>query len=103
MTVGVSFGEARQAAFEWAGARERTLPGGGAGGAFPPQLRSPPVAPGAHANVVLSLTVPDGSTYTFGRDVNLLWKVGHRPPQKKTCRERYIGIRRGTTQGLPPF
>ena len=26
--------------------------------------------------VVLSLTVADGSTYTFGRDVNLLWKHG---------------------------
>ena len=32
--------------------------------------------PGKHKNVVLSLTLPDSSTYTFGRDVNLLWKHG---------------------------
>ena len=25
---------------------------------------------------MLSLTLPDSSTYTFGRDVNLLWKHG---------------------------
>ena len=68
MTVGVSFGEARQAAFEWAGAREKH--------AFPEQLASPAVGHGSHKNVVVSLTVPDSSTYTFGRDVNLLWKHG---------------------------
>lgn len=68
MTVGVSFGEARQAAFEWAGAREKHN--------FPEHLWSPAVNPGKHKNVVLSLTLPDSSTYTFGRDVNLLWKHG---------------------------
>ena len=72
MTVGVSFGEARQAAFEWAGTRARCS----GGGAFPARLLSPPVHPGSHSNVVLSLTLPDASTYTFGRDVNLLWKHG---------------------------
>ena len=70
MTVGVSFGEARQAAFEWAGAREKE------GDRFPSHLLSPAVNPGSHSNVVLSLTLPDASTYTFGRDVNLLWKHG---------------------------
>merc|ERR1712147_614314 len=70
MTVGVSFGEARQAAFEWAGARERWDE------RLPERLRSPAVQPGSHSNVVLSLTVPDSSTCTFGRDVNLLWKHG---------------------------
>ena len=33
--------------------------------------------------MVLSLTLPDSSTYTFGRDVNLLWKHGilaEKPP-----------------------
>merc|ERR1719162_835169 len=70
MTVGVSFGEARQAAFEWAGARAKKLD------SFPEHLASPAVAPGRHKNVVLSLTLPDSSTYTFGRDVNLLWKHG---------------------------
>lgn len=80
MTVGVSFGEARQAAFEWAGAREKK------GEHFPDHLRSPAVHSGSHKNVVLSLTVPDGSTYTFGRDVNLLWKHGilaEKPPSGK--------------------
>eukprot|EP01050_Picozoa_sp_SAG11_P002359 SAG11_NODE_117_length_15962_cov_71.527925_12_plen_161_part_00 len=72
MTVGVSFGEARQAAFEWAGTRERCS----GGGTFPEHLLSPPVHPGSHKNVVLGLTLPDSSTYTFGRDVNLLWKHG---------------------------
>ena len=67
MTVGVSFGEARQAAFEWAGAREKRED------QFPPHLHSPAVNHGSHKNIVLSLTVADGSTYTFGRDVNLLW------------------------------
>ena len=43
---------------------------------LPERLRSPAVQPGSHGNVVLSLTVPDPSTYTFGRDVNLLWKHG---------------------------
>ncbi len=70
MTVGVSFGEARQAAFEWAGAREKEE------SEFPKHLQSPPVNHGSHNNVVLSLTLPDSSTYTFGRDVNLLWKHG---------------------------
>jgi hypothetical protein len=70
MTVGVSFGEARQAAFEWAGARAKKH------GSLPEHLTSPAVAPGRHKNVVLSLTLPDSSTYTFGRDVNLLWKHG---------------------------
>ena len=72
MTVGVSFGEARQAGFEWAGTRERCSGGGG----FPEHLLSPPVQQGSHKNIVLSLTLPDSSTYTFGRDVNLLWKHG---------------------------
>ena len=44
--------------------------------ALPEHLESPAVHPGSHKNVVLSLTVPDSSTYTFGRDVNLLWKHG---------------------------
>ena len=70
MTVGVSFGEARQAAFEWAGAREKKYD------SFPEHLWSPAVHAGKHSNVVLSLTLPDSSTYTFGRDVNLLWKHG---------------------------
>jgi hypothetical protein len=70
MTVGVSFGESRQAAFEWAGGREKKK------NDFPKHLLSPPVNTGHHSNVVLSLTVSDGSTYTFGRDVNLLWKHG---------------------------
>ena len=76
MTVGVSFGESRQAAFEWAGGREKKND-------FPMHLLSPPVNAGHHSNVVLSLTVSDGSTYTFGRDVNLLWKHGilaEKPP-----------------------
>ena len=60
----------RQAAFEWAGAREKE------GDRFPSHLLSPAVNPGSHSNVVLSLTLPDASTYTFGRDVNLLWKHG---------------------------
>ena len=80
MTVGVSFGEARQAAFEWAGAREKRCDH------FPDHLRSPAVHHGSHNNVVLSLTVPDSSTYTFGRDVNLLWKHGilaEKPPTGK--------------------
>ena len=80
MTVGVSFGEARQAAFEWAGAREKDY------NTFPEHLRSPAVNPGSHKNVVLSLTLPDSSTYTFGRDVNLLWKHGilaEKPPSGK--------------------
>jgi len=80
MTVGVSFGEARQAAFEWAGAREKKC------NSFPEHLRSPAVNPGSHKNVVLSLTLPDSSTYTFGRDVNLLWKHGilaEKPPSGK--------------------
>ena len=72
MTVGVSFGETRQAAFEWAGTRERCS----GGGSFPEHLLSPAVNPGSHKNIVLSLPLPDGSTYTFGRDVNLLWKHG---------------------------
>ena len=72
MTVGVSFGEARQAGFEWAGSRDRTS----GGGSFPTHLLSPPVEHGSHKNIVLSLTLPDASTYTFGRDVNLLWKHG---------------------------
>lgn len=70
MTVGVSFGEPRQAAFEWAGAREKDADW------FPSHLLSPAVNRGSHKNVVLSLTLPDSSTYTFGRDVNLLWKHG---------------------------
>jgi hypothetical protein len=61
MTVGVSFGEARQAAFEWAGARGRE------GYEVPEHLHSPAVSGGSHKNIMLSLTVPDGSTYTFGR------------------------------------
>ena len=60
MTVGVSFGEARQAAFEWAGAREKNHQ------SFPKHLWSPPVNDGSHSNIVLSLTLPDSSTYTFG-------------------------------------
>jgi hypothetical protein len=79
MTVGVSFGEARQAAFEWAGAREKDY-------TFPEHLRSPVVNAGSHKNIVLSLTLPDSSTYTFGRDVNLLWKHGilaEKPPSGK--------------------
>ena len=68
MTVGVSFGEARQAAFEWAGAHGRE--------SLPEHLSSPAASHGSHRNVVLSLTVPDASTYTFGRDVNLLWRHG---------------------------
>ena len=77
MTVGVSFGEARQAAFEWAGARGRE------GCDVPDHLQSPAASTGSHKNVVLSLTVPDSSTYTFGRDVNLLWRHGiiaEKPP-----------------------
>jgi len=70
MTVGVSFGEARQAAFEWAGVVEKDY------NSFPKNLWSPPVNAGSHKNIVLSLTLPDSSTYTFGRDVNLLWKHG---------------------------
>eukprot|EP01051_Picozoa_sp_SAG22_P014732 SAG22_NODE_1830_length_3484_cov_1.448744_2_plen_596_part_00 len=79
MTVGVSFGESRQAGFEWAASRGRCS----GGGSFPGHLLSPPVQPGSHSNVVLSLTLPDSSTYTFGRDVNLLWKHGilaEKPP-----------------------
>lgn len=73
MTVGVSFGEARQAGFEWAGTRERC----DGGGSFPPHLLSPPVEPGREdKNIVLSVTLADSSTYIFGRDVNLLWKHG---------------------------
>ena len=73
MTVGVSFGEARQAGFEWAGSRERCS----GGGSFPEHLLSPPVNGGrGDKNIVLSLTLPDSSTYIFGRDVNLQWKHG---------------------------
>jgi hypothetical protein len=74
MTVGVSFGEARQAGFEWSGTRDRCS--GLGGRSFPPHLLSPPVQPSRHSNVVLSLTLPDSSAYIFGRDVNLLWKHG---------------------------
>jgi hypothetical protein len=79
MTVGVSFGEARQAAFEWAGAKAKDTANKG----FPSTLRPPPANPDRHSNVVLSLTLPDASTYTFGRDLNLLWKHGilaEKPP-----------------------
>ena len=75
MTVGVSFGEARQAAFEWAGAQGREPAG------VPDHLLSPAASHSFHKNVVLSLTVADGSTY--GRDVNLLWRHGilaEKPP-----------------------
>lgn len=45
-------------------------------------------------NVVRSLTVSDGSTYTFGRDVNLLWKHGilaEKPPSISSTSGSEVG------------
>ena len=66
MTVGVSFGEARQAGFEWAGSRERCS----GGGSFPEHLLSPPVNGGRGDKNIVSCAIIAEICVAFPRNLS---------------------------------
>merc|ERR1719273_43690 len=75
-TLGVSFGAEREAAFEH-----------------------------AQTKTIISMPQPNGAVYTFGRDVNIIWRHGipQLPPEKQSEEGRISIIAWGCEYYLAPW
>jgi hypothetical protein len=78
ITVGVSFGATRDAAFEW---WPQDSDGGSSSKSAKHDCTSAGGSSGGHRCVV-SMPQPDGCCYVFGRDANIIWKHGILPAEE---------------------